>query len=314
MYFNEFDPFAAQWLGKLFPTSTVDKRSIRMSRQKTLFSSIDVISSAESAAGNSHCDLPGPEDWPVWTGSCPCQPYSAAGKQKVKPTTDTCGPKCSGSSASVALQSSLVSRLKPRLDSVGSMEYSQTWRAKVTPAGRSYWALYSVGAPHLDSESTGWPTPAAQNAQGGSLGNDRSGISLHSTDRLLRWRVGQRHKRRTPKQRRESGQRGKRDRHTPQNVRALCGCPTAGWVSPSSRDWKDSPMATVGVNPDGSRGIGWTSCRDRPVGGPAGSVFGLLHGVDHGGTGESRAAVSGLRPAFGPTTTSFPPRREIAAR
>ncbi len=35
----------------------------------------------ESPAGTWRCDSPGwPDDVPVWTGSCPCQPWSEAGK------------------------------------------------------------------------------------------------------------------------------------------------------------------------------------------------------------------------------------------
>jgi hypothetical protein len=39
------------------------------------------ISSPASASGASPCAQAGwPDDEPIWTGSCPCQPFSAAGK------------------------------------------------------------------------------------------------------------------------------------------------------------------------------------------------------------------------------------------
>ena len=87
-YYNEFDPFAAAWLrnlidaGKL-PAGHVDTRSIA-----------DVT--AADLSGYDQCHFfAGIGGWPLalelagvspstrlWTGSCPCQPFSAAGKRK----------------------------------------------------------------------------------------------------------------------------------------------------------------------------------------------------------------------------------------
>lgn len=83
VYFNEFDKFAASWLRNLFPESVVDERSIKdVGRADTavykrchFFGGIGGWEYALQLAG-------WPEDRPVWTGSCPCQPFSAAGKQK----------------------------------------------------------------------------------------------------------------------------------------------------------------------------------------------------------------------------------------
>lgn len=83
IYFNEFEPFAAEWLRNLYPKATVDERSIKDVqpgdvagfRRVHLFGGIGGWELALQLAG-------WPEDRPVWTGSCPCQPYSAAGKQK----------------------------------------------------------------------------------------------------------------------------------------------------------------------------------------------------------------------------------------
>jgi DNA (cytosine-5)-methyltransferase 1 len=81
-WFNELDGFAARWLRNLYPESTVDERSIRD------LGPDDVVGGrchffAGIAGWELALDLAGwPEDREVWTGSCPCQPYSAAGKRK----------------------------------------------------------------------------------------------------------------------------------------------------------------------------------------------------------------------------------------
>jgi DNA (cytosine-5)-methyltransferase 1 len=88
-YYNEIDPFAAQWLRNLIAawhiaSGDVDERSIasvraddlRGFRQCHFFAGIGVWSYALRLAG-------WPDDREVWTGSCPCQPFSAAGKAEA---------------------------------------------------------------------------------------------------------------------------------------------------------------------------------------------------------------------------------------
>jgi len=85
-YYNEIDPYAAQWLRNLIAAGhiapgDVDERSIEDVRPDDLrgytqchfFAGIGVWSAALRGAG-------WPDDREVWTGSCPCQPFSAAGK------------------------------------------------------------------------------------------------------------------------------------------------------------------------------------------------------------------------------------------
>ena len=84
-YYNEIDPKAAAWLRELIERGhiadgDVDERSIvdvppdelRGFTQCHFFAGIGVWSYALRSAGWT-------DDRPVWTGSCPCQPFSAAG-------------------------------------------------------------------------------------------------------------------------------------------------------------------------------------------------------------------------------------------
>src|SRR5262245_9327694 len=88
MYYNEFDAHAAQWLWNLIddghlPTGYIDQRDIREVKADDVrhyqechfFAGIGGWPYALRLAGWS-------ADRPVWTGSCPCQPFSAAGKRK----------------------------------------------------------------------------------------------------------------------------------------------------------------------------------------------------------------------------------------
>jgi DNA (cytosine-5)-methyltransferase 1 len=86
-YYNEIEPFAAQWLRNLIDAGhiapgVVDERDIRDVTPNDLrgftqchfFAGIGIWSYALRRAG-------WPDDRPVWTGSCPCQPFSAAGRR-----------------------------------------------------------------------------------------------------------------------------------------------------------------------------------------------------------------------------------------
>ena len=87
-YYNEYEPYAAEWLRNLIkkgliPNGEVDTRSIinvspddlRGFTQCHFFAGLGGWAYAGRLAG-------WPDDRPLWTGSAPCQPFSTAGQQK----------------------------------------------------------------------------------------------------------------------------------------------------------------------------------------------------------------------------------------
>lgn len=82
-------------------------------------------------------------------------------------TSGTYGLTGTTSSESVALASSLVSRLQVRTASLGSTLYKLTWKERVTPMQRSIYALRASVRPISDNAYGSWPTPGASDPSGG---------------------------------------------------------------------------------------------------------------------------------------------------
>lgn len=85
-YYNEIDPYAAQWLRNLIAAGhiapgDVDERSIQDVHPDDLKPFTQCHFFAGTGAWSLALRRAGwPDDRPVWTGSCPCQPFSSAGQ------------------------------------------------------------------------------------------------------------------------------------------------------------------------------------------------------------------------------------------
>ena len=154
------------------------------------------------------------------------------------------------SSPSATLQSSLESRLRQRLDTVGSTLFSLTWKARATPAGRPYCQLAASALRISDSARDSWPTPNAGPLNDGDTtwqerraalkekhGNGNGfGLTLGQAVSLASW----------PTPCTQDGPKGGPN----QGIDRLPGAASlASWATPTSRDHKDgSSEGTVPIN------------------------------------------------------------------
>jgi len=153
-------------------------------------------SSLASADGATRCD----------SQASPMTPTSGPGRVRVshsrprargaeRATLDIFGQHGSHSSSSVALQSSLESKLRATTDLDGSMLYSLTWSDAVTPSGRRICRLAASRRTSGNGFSS-WPTPRQDAASSGSIGYARTathnpGVTLTDAARMAGWSTPQ---------------------------------------------------------------------------------------------------------------------------
>lgn len=181
------------------------------------------ISSPASAVGRTPSALPvGRKNEKSGPGAVPVSRFRAQDNKKAMPTNDTCGPLFIGLSPTANLQRCLENRLRARMDANGSPEYGLIWKELDMPSGVPICALRARARPISAKDFTGWATPNAGD--------------YRSQQGTAEWVA-----------KRQAHPRGK---DLAEQVTRLV---IAGWTTPSSRDWKDTPgMSTTGINPDGT--------------------------------------------------------------
>jgi len=145
------------------------KEVLKTCAQTTLQDSPNAISSQESVSGLMPLDK---QDGPMINlygqevALANLSPRQARARGLL--TSGTYGRLSSISSSSADLQSSLVSRLKQRLSTVGSTLYKMTWKVLVTPLGRSVHLLRASALRISVVDCSGWPTPTTRDWKDGS--------------------------------------------------------------------------------------------------------------------------------------------------
>ena len=138
-----------------------------MSRRMILPGLPSAIFSRASEHGHTPCAAPDGRTT-VPSGQVPVLASLSARQAKEKGllTSGICGPRSSALSESAALSQSLANRLRQKTVLHGSTLYRLTWKARVTPAGRSIPALRASALRTSGRGSTGWPTPMGNNSTG----------------------------------------------------------------------------------------------------------------------------------------------------
>jgi DNA (cytosine-5)-methyltransferase 1 len=194
-YYNENDPYAATWLRELIADGLiaqgdVDERSImdvtaedvQGYRQCHWFAGIGGWSLALRLAGV-------PDNAPVWTGSCPCQPLSCAGSKRGHTDErhlwpefyhliEECRPAvCFGEQVASGLGPQWLAGVRADLEATGYAVAAADLCAASVGAPhirqRLYWvayARYGAGSPKLAEQLYG-SGGAGQSSATGGMGN-----------------------------------------------------------------------------------------------------------------------------------------------
>lgn len=165
----------------------------RMSLPMNLNDTPNATSSQGSEDGASPSSLQeSPPQPPSGAGRAPASLSPRQAREAGLLTSGTSGQPSTTSSGSVALQSSLESRLPHLMASGGATLYRMTWKWRATPLGRLICALRASAHRTSDKGSTGWPTPQSSDGSGGgqakrAMGETRHGSNLNDFAMLAGW-------------------------------------------------------------------------------------------------------------------------------
>lgn len=187
-----------------------------MSFQTTLRDSDNVTSLPELEPGLTLYETPGGQTTaPPGRGHAHANLSARQAKERGLLMSGIYGPRGTTLSSSANLSISLASKLRQRTDLLGSTLYKLTWKERVTPGGLQIPALRASVRRTSGKGCTGWRTLSASDPVGSMLD-----IMKAISEQL------------SPK------------------IKLRDQCLLARWVTPSARDWKDTPGMTT-ERPDG---------------------------------------------------------------
>ena len=214
----------------------------------TLPDSHNVTSSPESACGATPCARGGGRIAALY-GLAPAPANHSAWQAWVVglTTSGTFGPSGSTSSSSAALRSSLVSRLKQRLNTAGSTLFNLTWKESATPLQRPVSLLRASVRRISDSGCGSWPTPTTcdSNRHPAPDFAPTSNMTLNHSALLTGWPTPQ------TSDSTGGGQAKRAMGETRHGSNLNDFAMLTGWPTPATRDWKDSG-ADIKPRADGS--------------------------------------------------------------
>jgi DNA (cytosine-5)-methyltransferase 1 len=170
-YYNEFDPYAAAWLRNLIAAGhiapgDVDERSIAEVKPDDLKGYTQCHFFAGIGGWILALRL---ADWddarPVWTGSCPCQPFSAAGKQRGTADERHLWPEFRRLIAECRPTKTLGEQVASRLGREWLAGVRTDLEALGYAVGAADLCAASIGAPHI-RQRLWWVADADQGQRG----------------------------------------------------------------------------------------------------------------------------------------------------
>ena len=211
-----------------------------MLAQVILPDTCSATSSLGLVAGATPCVLPdGPTTDLFGRAVVHASPSAPQAPKKAPLMIDTSGLSGSISSASAALESSLVNKLKQRLTTDGSILFNLIWKVKATPAGRQVYRLRASARRISDSDYGSWPTPIVGDTTGGPRPpDDKRGPApgLQAAAHLTSWPTPQRT---DDNMSRRSSEAMERWLARPDHGLELAAVVTlASWPTTSTRDYK----------------------------------------------------------------------------
>jgi DNA (cytosine-5)-methyltransferase 1 len=281
-YYNEHDKFAAAWLRELIKEGliadgevderdieTVTAEDVRGFTQCHWFAGIGGWSTALRLAG-------WPDHRPVWTGSCPCQPYSAAGKgqgaddprnlwPRWRPLIKQCRPeRIFGEQVASAINHGWLDAVSTDLEAEG---YA---------IGSCVLGAHSVGAPHIRQRL--WFVAHTEDANGRrGERTPQTGTREEDGERRRRSGVG--------------GAAGKLGQPIGEGLEGFTGNGADGHQPGRQSADTDRSTATAGFWRDSE----WLACRDGKRRPTQPGLFPLAHGVPNR-VGTLRGAGNAICP------------------